>query len=473
MAYIPAKFANTHTLPREISPKAVSRAGFEMAPVEVDADGDWLGLHKKIGAVTLWICAMALGGNVVWLLVKSRGEWLYDAEDMFLVAGIVLVMALAAALMRSITYAAEIEREQMRTSVELQRSQASLRAVVKSMPVGVVVVDAPSGRLIMANDQHEQLLRYMLVPGATLWEQCGRKAYHMDGRPYTYSDWPIAKTIHAGETVLDQEIWTERGDGSRICLSINAAPIFDGDGVISAAVIAFTDVTEHKEIAEERAMLARRLINAQEEERLRLARELHDEMGQDLTALSLGLKALETLDDLHDLRCSARGIRKIVEHMSVQVHQTAATLRPMLLSHLGLRQAIEDLVMTWSERLSIPADVHLEALSDPLNDEAATTIYRVVQEALTNIAKHSRASGISVTARKSDNLLRVVVEDDGKGFDCEIVEGDRSGRYGLSGMRERLALVGGDFTVESALDRGTTVYVSLPSTARLVEAGVP
>jgi signal transduction histidine kinase len=188
--------------------------------------------------------------------------------------------------------------------------------------VGVVVVDAPSGRLIMANDQHEQLLRYMLVPGATLWEQCGRKAYHMDGRPYTYSDWPIAKTIHAGETVLDQEIWTERGDGSRICLSINAAPIFDGDGVISAAVIAFTDVTEHKEIAEERAMLARRLINAQEEERLRLARELHDEMGQDLTALSLGLKALETLDDLHDLRCSARGIRKIVEHMSVQVHQT-------------------------------------------------------------------------------------------------------------------------------------------------------
>ena len=238
-------------------------------------------------------------------------------------------------------------------------------------------------------------------------------------------------------------------------------------------MIAFTDVTEHKQIAEARALLTRRLINAQEEERLRLARELHDEMGQDLTALSLGLKAIENLSDIRDLERSIRGVRKIVEHMSVQVHQTAATLRPMLLNHLGLRQAIEDLVMTWSDRLSIPADIHLEALSGPLDDETATTIYRVVQEALTNIAKHSRASGISVTARNFDNLLRVVVEDDGRGFDSEIAESKRPGCFGLSGMRERLALVGGDVTVESALDRGTTVYLSQPSMAQRAEAGAP
>ena len=174
-----------------------------MARVEVDAGGDWLSLHKKIGAVTLWICAAALGGNVVWLAEKSPTGWRYDTEDVFLIGGIILVMALAAALMRSISYAAGIEREQERTSFELQRSQASLRAVVKFMPVGVVVVEAPSGRLIMANDQHEQLLRYMLVPGATLWDQCGQKVFHSDGRPFTYSDWPIAKAIHAGEIVLD------------------------------------------------------------------------------------------------------------------------------------------------------------------------------------------------------------------------------------------------------------------------------
>ncbi len=433
---------------------------------------DWLNLHKKIGVVTLWVCALTLGSDIVWISVASHDSWHFDAADWLLSGGIVLVMVLAMALVRSIGRAAEIERERARTSQELEHSQASLRAVVKFMPVGVVVVEAPSGRLILANDQHEQLLRYMLVPGATLWEQCGQRAYHADGQPYEYYDWPVAKAIHAGDVVIDEEVWTERGDGSRACFSINAAPVFDSAGTISAAVIAFTDVTEHKEIAEERAILTRRLINTQEEERLRIARELHDEMGQDLTALSLGLKSLEGLEEIHDFKQAVSGIRKIVEHMSVQVHHTAANLRPVLLDHLGLREAIEDLVITWSERLGISADVHLEALSDPLDDEAATTIYRVVQEALTNVAKHSRASGVSVTAQLSDELLRVVVEDDGRGFDCTIMDTKRRGCFGLSGMRERLALVGGNFSVESAPGQGTTVYVSLPSTAGQAEGAV-
>ncbi len=149
---------------------------------------DWLNLHKKIGVVTLWVCALTLGSDIVWISVASHDSWHFDAADWLLSGGIVLVMVLAMALVRSIGRAAEIERERARTSQELEHSQASLRAVVKSMPVGVVVVEAPSGRLILANDQHEQLLRYMLVPGATLWEQCGQRAYHADGQPYEYYD---------------------------------------------------------------------------------------------------------------------------------------------------------------------------------------------------------------------------------------------------------------------------------------------
>jgi len=269
--------------------------------------------------------------------------------------------------------------------------------------------------------------------------------------------------------VLDEEIWVKRGDGTKACLSINAAPVFDATGAISAAVMAFTDVTERKEIAEERATLARRLVNAQEDERLRVARELHDQMGQDLTALSLGLKTLEDAVALPDLKQPFAGIRKIVEHMSIQVHHTASTLRPALLSDLGLRQAVEDMVATWAERLSVSADAHLEALDDPLDDEGAVTIYRVVQEALTNVAKHSDASCISVTAQRADSQLRIVVEDDGRGFDTEIINETRSRCFGLSGMRERLALVGGDFAVESAPGQGTTIFASLPAATRQAE----
>ncbi len=435
-----------------------------MQTTEMTKSHDWLNLHKKIGTVTLWVCILALGGNITWILVTSQ-NWHYNTESLFLVSGIFLVMALSSALIRSINHAARIERDRLFTSRELQRSQASLRAVVKFMPVGVVVVEAPSGHLILANDRHEQLLKYMLMPGASLWEQCGQRAYHGDGRPYEYCEWPIARVIHSGEVVLDEEVWTERGDGSRVCLSINAAPILDGTGVIAAAVIAFTDVTEHKEIAEERATLTRRLINAQEEERQRIARELHDEMGQDLTALSFELKGLEEIDEIRDIKPAVSGARRIVEHMSIRVHDTATALRPMLLNHLGLREAIEGLVITWSERLRISADVHLEPLSVPLNDETATAIYRVIQEALTNVAKHSQASGISITAQISDDLLRIAVEDDGEGFDHEGIENRQLGCFGLSGMRERLTLVGGNFSVESIPGRGTTVYVSLPSVA--------
>jgi PAS domain S-box-containing protein len=444
----------------------------DVPPVQTTTSRDWLGLHKQIAGATLLIGVSALICNFAWATVLAHHSRHYGAVELLLIVGIVLIMALAIALMRSASRMAGVERDWARASQDFQGSQARLQAVVKYMPVGVVVVEAPSGSLILANDQHERLLKYTLTSGVNLWEQSGQKGYHADGRPYEHDDWPITRAIRDGEVVLDEEVWVKRGDGTKACLSINAAPVFGASGTISAAVMAFTDVTERKEMAEERAMLARRLVNAQEDERLRVARELHDEMGQDLTALSLGLKTLEDVIELPDLKQSFAGIRKIVEHMSIQVHHTAATLRPTLLSDLGLRQAVEDMVATWAERLSVSADAHLEALADPLDDEGSVTIYRVVQEALTNVAKHSDASWISVTAQHADGQLRIVVEDDGKGFDTEIINETRSRCFGLSGMRERLALVGGYFAVESAPGQGTTIYASLPAAPQRAEGNV-
>lgn len=425
---------------------------------------DWLGLHKQIAGTTLLIGLSALVCNVAWITVLADDSPHYRVDDIFLIAGIVLIIGLAMALMRSANRVVGAERDWARANAEFLGSQARLTAVVKYMPVGVVVVEAGSGKLLLANDQHEKLLKYALVTGQHFWEQMIPPRHRKDGETSGPAEWPIARALRHGEVVLDEERWCERGDGLSICLSINAAPIYDSKGAISAAVMAFTDVTERKQLAEEHAAMARRLVNAQESERHRIARELHDEMGQDLTALSLGVKSLEDGVAADDLKNALADLRKIIEHLSIQVHHTASKLRPTLLNDLGLRQAVEDMVTTWAERLSISADIHLEALSTPLGDEGAVTVYRVVQEALTNVAKHSRASWISVIAQQAEGQLRVVVEDDGTGFNTEAIDVSSSGGFGLSGMRERLALVGGDFAIESAESQGTTIYASLPLT---------
>ncbi|MEW6629929.1 MAG: ATP-binding protein [Pseudomonadota bacterium] len=443
-----------------------------MQPVSRIMSHDWLGLHKQIAGATLWIGVLALACTFAWATMLTHHPQHYVAVELLLTIGIMLIMGFAWALMRSARRMAEVERDWILASGELQGSQARLQAVVKNMPVGVLVVEAPSGNLISANDQHERLLKQTLTSGVNLWEQSKQKGYHADGRPYEHDEMPITRAMRHGEVVIDEEMWIRRGDGTRACLSINAAPIFSASGAISAAVMAFTDVTERKEMAKERAMLARRLVNAQEDERLRLARELHDAMGQDLTALSLGLKVLEDTVETPPPRESFVRVRKIVENMSIQVHHTASTLRPTMLSHLGLRQAVEDMVATWADRLNLAADIHLEALGHPMDEEGSVTVYRVVQEALTNVAKHSEAKWISVTAQHAAGQLRIVVEDDGKGFDTEILGKSRSRSFGLSGMRERLALVGGRFAVESTPGHGTTIYASLPAALKRTEVSV-
>jgi two-component system, NarL family, sensor histidine kinase DevS len=202
----------------------------------------------------------------------------------------------------------------------------------------------------------------------------------------------------------------------------------------------------------------RRVVEAQELERRRLARELHDETGQALTSILLSLKALEERLEGDDARTAAHDVRELVVSTLQDVRRLAVELRPTALDDFGLVAALERLTQSFSEQTGIAVDFEA-ALAERLPEEVETALYRTVQECLTNVVKHARAGRVSVLLRRRNGSVAAVVEDDGAGFDPAL---GREGGFGLVGMRERLALLGGRLEIESG-ERGTTVAAEVPA----------
>jgi signal transduction histidine kinase len=204
----------------------------------------------------------------------------------------------------------------------------------------------------------------------------------------------------------------------------------------------------------------RRVVTGQELERQRLARELHDETGQALTSILLGLKAVESAGGADEMHAAAEALRGLVVATLQDVRRLAVELRPKALDDFGLAAALERLVNVFTETTGI--GVELEAtLDERLPSEVETTLYRIVQEALTNIVKHARARNVSILVVRRARSATAVIEDDGEGFDPAYVHEDG---LGLLGMRERVALLDGRLTVESTPGAGTTLAVEVPLT---------
>lgn len=240
------------------------------------------------------------------------------------------------------------------------------------------------------------------------------------------------------------------------------------DDEIGDLADAFNQMTEElgrtDELRREREALRRqlleRVIATQEDERRRIARELHDSTSQTLTSLLVGLRLIETA--CRD--CPARGrvsdLRDLAAQTLEEVHNISMQLRPRVLDDLGLAAALERLVAEWQARQKILADVIIHTGEERLPGEIETALYRIVQETLTNVARHARAKSVSVLVERRGQAVVAVVEDDGVGFD--VLAAHANGRLGLLGMRERAELLGGSLTVESAPGRGTSVFVEIP-----------
>ena len=207
-------------------------------------------------------------------------------------------------------------------------------------------------------------------------------------------------------------------------------------------------------------------LEAQEEERSRIARELHDQMGQYLSTLMLRLKTLRPLAaGQEQARDNLRKLEELTGTLVDEVHHLAWELRPAALDDLGLHTALQNYTERWSGRSGVAADFHCGGLErERLPPEVETTIYRVVQEALNNVLKHAGARRVSVVVERRRDHVLVIVEDDGRGFEVEEVSfAPGSGRgLGLLGMRERVALVGGALNLDSSPGAGTTARARIP-----------
>lgn len=213
------------------------------------------------------------------------------------------------------------------------------------------------------------------------------------------------------------------------------------------------EVETRARIEEQRAALLRQLVDAQEAERGRVARELHDGLGQHLTALQLAVEAMQLDAAPSETR---ERLKEIVQTLNVEVDRIAMALRPAALDDLGLEDALHRHVRMWEIESGVATDIHIRGLHDRVAPALETTVYRLVQEALTNVRKHARADRASVIVERRDGMLVTIIEDNGVGFDG--ASGAQNRGLGFSTMRERAALAGGELQVESSPSAGTTVY---------------
>jgi signal transduction histidine kinase len=203
----------------------------------------------------------------------------------------------------------------------------------------------------------------------------------------------------------------------------------------------------------------RRVVAAQELERRRLARELHDETGQALTSILLGLKAVEDAGSEVDVRAATGQLRELVVTTLQDVRRLAVELRPKALDDFGLVPALERLAETFGEQTGIQIELEPQLGEQRLPSELETALYRITQEALTNVVKHAHAKSVSIVLTRREGSVTALIEDDGRGFTPAETREDG---LGMLGMQERIALVGGQLTVESSQAGGTTIAVEVP-----------
>lgn len=385
------------------------------------------------------------------------------------VASLALAAALAILTARDIAYRREGEAE--RSALALAVSEERGAVAIEAAELGTWRWDAEDEKVV-GSDRTWALLGLPRAsaggPECKISIKGFLGAVHSDDQ--TAVQRAIERCLDEGCTVNVDFRSVHADGGLHWVRATGRVPQLEGSSPkIIHGVIADIDPQKRAEV--ERIELLRRLAEVQENERRRIARELHDQVGQTVTGLSLGLKALEQklqgspgLEHVHWLRT-------LTSELGRDIHRAAADLRPTALDDLGLKDALLALASDWSERFGFKVDVQFVGGDSRLPPEIETVIFRVLQEALTNVLKHAQARNLSIVLEQRGKRLHIIVEDDGIGFRPETINGIDSvtGQrwrdqppLGLSGIRERLSLVNGTIWIESQPGEGTTLFIQIP-----------
>ncbi len=352
-------------------------------------------------------------------------------------------------------------------------SHELLSALMHVVPVGLWIMDA-TGKILTANQAGITVwggIRYVSLEGFAVYKGWWPES----GQPLQPHDWSAARAIFHGETVLDQIVEIETFDGKRKTITNSAIPLRDAGGRILGAIVIASDISERirfekalhysnqllESSREELRRATARLEQRVEDERKQIARDLHVQLGQSLIALKMGLTSLAHLrSGESDVQSATAAMLDLVDKTIDSTRRISQGLRPFVLDHLGLSAAIESLLQDWSVATGVKHTFRSTPERITIDQAGSIAVYRLVQEALNNVAHHSGASRVDVRMRVENENLRVEIADNGKGIEPEKILAADS--LGLVGMRERAGHLGGELTIQRGQPKGTMVLARIP-----------
>jgi signal transduction histidine kinase len=339
--------------------------------------------------------------------------------------------------------------------------------LLNAMGDGAALVE-PDGTILFGNRSFADIAG---VPVATLRGSAFQQLVVPEERS------SFEKFLAAGsvQRVAQEFALTAQESVTHVAIALSALPLGTYSGApgphspddTPVLMMIITDLTYRKAAEALRARLLERLISAEDEERRRIARELHDETGQSLTALLMGLRTIADVAEPSDVRAIALRLRDVTARLVDDVGRLARGLHPAVLDDKGLAAAARRYVGDYARSFGTTMEFVAGELDSPrLPPLAAATMYRILQETLTNVVRHARARTVAVELKRDDYALELLVTDDGVGFDVsQAVSG-----LGLHGMRERVTLLGGSIEIESRPGEGTLVHARIPAGTTAAQA---
>jgi len=358
----------------------------------------------------------------------------------------------------------------------LRTSEERFRTLVRDLNVGVVVL-GPDARVQFANQAAEEMF------GITLEHARGKDASQLgvvsireDGTEISYFKLPGPRSVKTGRAFKNEVIgWRRPGQSELLWTIGNVVPQFAEDGTVLASINTFINITERKLAEEALHQLSTRLLQLQDEERRRLGRELHDSLAQSVLAVNLSVaQATRSLTGKDETarQALAEG-RKVLAEMSREIRTLSYLLHPPLLDELGLVSALREYAEGFGERSGIKVQLEIQSGFGRLPQEVETALFRIVQESLANIQRHSGSETAEIYLRGDETQIALEIKDRGRGMNERATKQGNVPRsrlgVGILGMRERMTQLGGKLEIESS-SSGTTVRVSMPLRVEVADA---
>jgi PAS domain S-box-containing protein len=415
-----------------------------------------------LGIVAAALALLAAAASI-W---AERADALFGTGTLFTTAAPWLTAALGATVaVLGIAVCARLARRSRAVARQLQERDARLDAIVRSAMDAIITVGSDQ-RVVLFNAAAEKMF------GCSAAEAIGAPLDRfLPERFRATHARHVERFAHTRETSrrmgMQTALWALRADGTEFPIEASISCARAGGHELLTVILR--DVTDrakaerelrraHDELRE----LAQAMHEVRESERTRIARELHDELGQALTALKMDVDLLggSMPADRGDLMERAEAMRELLDSTVATTRRISADLRPLVLDDLGLGAAAEWLAQSFSQRTQVPCELRVDASCAQLGEPHASALFRIMQESLTNVAKHARARRVAVRLERSGDDAVLTVTDDGLGMDPAARPSPRS--FGLRGIGERVMLLGGEMQIASRPGAGTTLVARIP-----------